>query len=170
MTKSVKTAKALLFILGGNCWESWSTSMIRSLYSSTRTKWSEFIIVFNTNCKTKITKLPKRQESVKTSKALVVTSGRNGWNSCCASNIKCLSCSRRTKSTRFVTLLNTNYSILGLQVLNIPKKSQKLPNMTKESKHQKRYFSYWVGMADSHAVVPISSRVTVAGRANQLNL
>ena len=100
------------------CWESWSTSMIRSLYCSTRTKWSEFIIVFNTNCKTKITKLPKRQESVKTSKALVFKRGGNGWNSCCASNIKCLSCPRKTKSTRFVTLLNTNYSILGLQVLN----------------------------------------------------
>ena len=104
------------------------------------------------------------------SKALHYILVGNGSQSCCASNINCLSCSRKTKSTTFVTLFNINYSILGVCVLKYTKKLQKLRKMTKSIKTPKAVVSYWLGTAASRTVLAISSVFLSAGRLNQLNL
>ena len=147
MTQSVKTSKELLFILGGNGWQSCCGSNIKCLECRRKTKSTRFVTLLNTNYSILglhvlkySKKLPKMTKSVKTPKELLFILGGNGWQSCCGSNIKCLSCSRRTKSTTFVTLLNTNYSILGLCVLKYTKQNYKnYPRWQKALKHQKHY-------------------------------
>ena len=137
MTRSIKTPKALLFILGGNGWQSCCGSNIKCLSCSRRTKSTKFVTLLNTNYSIlglqvlkytkKSQKLPKMRKSVKTLKSLLFILGGNGWQSCCATNIKCFSCSRKTKSTKFVTLSNTIYSILGQHLLKYTEKSQNYP-------------------------------------------
>ena len=165
MTKSVKTPKALLFILGGKGWQSCCASNIKCLSCSRKTRSTTFVTLFNTNYfilglrmlkyTKKLQKLPKMTKSVKTPKALHFIRGGNGWQSCCGSNIKCLSFNRKTKSTKFVTLFNTNYSILGLQVLKYTKKITKITQDDKSHQNPKALLSYWVGTAASRTVLAI---------------
>ena len=105
-----------------------------------------------------------------TSKALHYILGGNGCQLCCASNIKCFSCSRKTKSTNFVTVTKTNYSTLGECLLKYTKNYKITHNHKPPNKDQKHNFSHWVETADNHAMIEISSVCPVAEGVNQLNL
>ena len=179
--KKHQTSKALHYILGGNGWQSCCASNIKCLSCSRKTKSTESHILFNTNCSIpglrilkyskKSQKLPKMTKSVKTPKALHHILGGNGWHSCCATNIKCLSCSRKTKSTTsgitFWTLVTQSWDCASS---NIPKNYKNYPRWRKASEHKKNHFWYWVGKADSYAVLAISSVCPVAERLDQPHL
>ena len=137
MTKSVKTPKELLFILGGNSWQSCCDSNIKCLSCSRRTKSTRFVTLLSTNYSIlglcvlkytkKITKITQDEKKHRNTRSTTFILGGKGWQSCCATYIKFLSCSRKTKSTKFVKLSHINYSILGHNLLKYTKKSQNYP-------------------------------------------
>ena len=118
----------------------------------------------------KITKIVQDDKSVKKPKTLLFILVGNGWQWCCATNIKCFFCSRKTKSSKFVTLSNTNYSILGQYLLKDTRKITKLPTITKQlKKEENHYFSHWVAMGESHNVLAIWHVSAVVQRLNEVN-
>ena len=99
---------------------------------------------------------PQWQNRIKTPKALRFKLGGNGWESCCASNARCWSCSIKTIWIEFVIFPKTNYSIVAQHVLKIPENDKITINDKKASKHQKNYFSNRVGMTDNHGMLAIA--------------